>query len=151
MSEGDGAERLKGIPEDRSSMVDSIKQYRDQTLLGMGDMDVAEIDQEGRDKLRRRNPGNEPEIKLSKWTHAKLKRDGQDVGHVVYGCVVECLTDDYETGDIACSDRIIYVPDHPGRRIYVTKNLRFECLKEGNEIEIEESELPLRLPESPLL
>ena len=119
-------------------------------LLGLGDLDVEEIDRQKRERLKLRNPNNEPEVKLSKWTHAVLVRDGKRVGHVVYGCVIECLIDDYEVSEIACSGPIIFVPDHPGRRIYVTKNLRFECVKEGNEIEIEESELPFHLPGSPL-
>lgn len=111
------------------------------SLLGLGDLDIADIDWQQRESLRARNPHNQPEVTLAKWTHATLTRDGKDVGHVVCGCVTQCLTDDYGVGEFVCSERIVYVPDHPGRCIYVTNRLRYECVGDGNEITVAESDL----------
>lgn len=69
------------------------------------------------------------------------------MGAVVYGVVTGCLTDDYRVGDVVCSPSLMSTPPHPGRRIYVSQNLRFECAGEGNEITIPEDELRRRLPD----
>jgi hypothetical protein len=109
--------------------------------LGLGDNDLDDIDRAKREELRRRNPDNEPEVQIKRWTHALLKTNGKIDREVVFGCVVRCLTDDYQVDEIVCSHSIVYTPDHPGRRIYATQRLRFECLGVGNSITIEESDL----------
>ena len=114
-------------------------------FLGLGDNDIADLDRQKRNERRRNNPHNEPEVQLELWTLARVYRDGCEVNRVVYGCVTRCLVQDIVVGEIVCSDPIIPTPEHAGRRIYVTKNLRYECLKEGNEISIDENELKLRL------
>jgi len=114
-------------------------------LFILGDNDIADIDRRQREELRRRNPKNEPEVVLSMWTLAQLTRDDQIVRTVVYGVVTQCLTDDYQVGDIVCSPSLLSTPPHPGRRIYVTPRLRFECKGAGNEITIREDELSRRL------
>jgi hypothetical protein len=113
-------------------------------LFNLGDNDIADLDRAKREDLRRRNPNNEPEIQLENWTHARLTRDGKIVREVVFGCVVRCLTDDYQIGEIVCSHAIVYTPDHSSRRIYATQRIRFECLKNGNEITVDESEFECR-------
>ena len=117
-------------------------------FTGLGDNDIADFDQQKRKKRRLNNPHNEPEVRLEQWTLAHLYRDGCEVSSVVYGCVTLSLVDEIFVGEIVCSDPIIPTPEHAGRRIYVTKNLRYECLQEGNEISIDEDELKLRVPSS---
>lgn len=116
-------------------------------LFGLGDNDRDALDRKKRDDLRDRNPDNQPEVVLSMWTLANLTEDGQVVRRAVYGLVDECLTDDYLSGDIACNESLIDVPEHLGRRIYVSQRLRFECKGIGNEITIPEEDLWLRLPD----
>jgi hypothetical protein len=115
-------------------------------LTGLGDNDISEINRKRHEELRDRNPDNEPEVTLSKWTLARLTRGGQFARSVVYGVVTNCLTDDYRVGDIACSSSLVSTPPHPGRRIFVSQNLRFECQGAGNEITIPEEELNSRVP-----
>lgn len=117
-------------------------------FTGLGDNDIADFDLQKRKKRRLNNPHNEPEVQLEQWTLAHLYRDGCEVSSVVYGRVTLSLVDEIFVGEIVCSGPIIPTPEHPGRRIYVTKNLRYECLNEGNEISIDEDELKLRLPSS---
>jgi hypothetical protein len=109
-------------------------------IFGLGDNDIQDLERAKREDLRRRNPDNVPEIQLENWTHARLLRDEKIVREVVFGCVVSCLTDDYQVGDIVCSHAIVYTPEPLGH-IYATQRLRFECLKYGSEITIDESEL----------
>ncbi len=116
-------------------------------LLGFGDNDISELDSKKHQELCLRNPGNDPEVTLEQWTLAHLTRNGLPIGSVVYGVVTECLTDDYSVGDIVCSPGLLDTPEHPGRRIYVTQRLRYECKGAGNEITIPEGELSERLPD----
>ena len=115
-------------------------------LTGLGDLDIEEMDRRRRDELRRRNPNNEPEVKLEPWTLAHLTRDNRPVRSVVYGVVTQCLTDDYLIGDIVCSPSLLSTPPHFGRRIYVTKHLRYECIGPGREVTIPEDELDTMQP-----
>jgi len=112
---------------------------------GLGDNDIADFDQQKRNERRLNNPHNEPEVQLDQWTLAHLYREGCEVNRVVYGCVTRSLVDEIVVGEIVCSGHIIPTPEHVGRHIYVTKNLRYECLKGGNEISIDEDDLKLRL------
>ncbi len=116
-------------------------------LLGLGDNDIEHMDRQTRGELQKRNPDNQPEVTLLKWTLAQLTCNNQVMRTVVYGVVTECLTDVYRVGDIVCSPSLINTPPHPGRRIFVSQNLRFECKGEGNEITIPEDELRRRLPD----
>jgi hypothetical protein len=116
-------------------------------LTGLGDNDISDIDRKRRDELRMRNSDNRPEVTLTMWTLAHLTRGNQIVRSVVYGIISECLTDDYMLGDIICSRSLIDTPEHRGRRIFVSQNLRFECVG-GNEITIPEDELSRQLPGS---
>ena len=117
-------------------------------FLGLGYNDIADLDRQKRNERRRNNPHNEPEVQLELWTLARVYRDGCEVNRVVYGCVTRSLVQDIVVGEIVCSDPIIPTPEHLGRRIYVAKNLRYECLKDGNEISIDEEDLKLHLPSS---
>lgn len=117
-------------------------------LTGLGDLDVEDMDRRTRDEFRMRNPDNQSEVTLEMWTLARLTRDDQRLRSVVYGIVVGCLTDDYSIGDIACSGSLFDVPQHPDRRIFVSKRLRYECKGPGSEITIREDELEGRLPNS---
>jgi hypothetical protein len=114
-------------------------------LLGLGDNDIDEMNHKRRAELRQRNPDNDPEVTLEMWTLAHLTRDDRVVKSLVYGVVTQCLTDDYMIGDIACSPSLLGTPDHPGRRIYVTQKLRYECKGAGNEVTISEAEFDERL------
>lgn len=113
---------------------------------GLGDLDIEELDRSRREKLRARNPKNDPEVTLQMWTFAHLTRNGQVVRRVVYGVVTQCMTDDYTTGEIACSPDLYDTPLDPSRPIFVSQWLRFECQGKGNEITIPEDELQHRLP-----
>lgn len=115
--------------------------------LGLGDLDIEEIDRRKREELRRRNPDNEPEVTLEMWTLARLTRDDQVVRSVVLGVVTKCLTDDYLVGDVVCSPALVSVPMPPGRLIYVTMKLRYECIGPGREVTIAEDELDNLLPD----
>ena len=116
-------------------------------LKGLGDLDIEEMDRRMRDELRRRNPNNQPEVTIEMWTLARLTRDDRMVRSVVYGVVTKCLTDDYLVGDIVCSPSLSSAPTHPGRCIYVTKDLRYECIGPGRQITIPEDDLATRLPD----
>jgi hypothetical protein len=118
-----------------------------ENLTGLGDNDLADIDRERRDELRKRNPGNAPEVTLVMWTLAHLTRDERVVRTVVYGVVTRSLTDDYMLGEIVCSPPLYDMPTEPSRPIYVSQWLRFECKGKGNEITIPEDELQRRLPD----
>ncbi|QSP94008.1 hypothetical protein LPB19_12495 [Marinobacter salinisoli] len=117
-------------------------------LLGLGDNDIDALDQKKREDLRSRNPNNEPEVVLSMWTLATLTQAGEVVKKVVFGVVEQCLTDDYQTGDIACSESLIDVPQHPETRIYVSQKLRYECKGIGREVTIAEEEFWRCLPDT---
>lgn len=116
-------------------------------LFGLGDNDIADLDRRQQGELRRLNPTNEPEVVLSKWTLAHLTHNDQLVKTVVYGVVTKCLTDDYQLGDIVCSPSLLSTSPHPGRRIFVTPRLRFECKGAGKITKIREDELSKRLPD----
>lgn len=117
-----------------------------ENLLGLGDNDIADLNRSKLEELRKRNPENRPEVTLEMWTLAILMQDDQVVKKVVYGVVTECLTDDYTVGEIACSQSLIDVPQHPGRRIFVSQKLRYEGKGPGTTITIPEHELDPRLP-----
>ena len=117
-------------------------------LTGLGDIDVEELDRKKLEEMRRRNPNNQPEVVLTKWTLAHLTQASQVVRSVVFGKVAQCLTDHYQVGDIVCSLALKNTPEHPGRLIYVTQRLRYECIGEGSEVTIPEHELNSRIPDS---
>jgi hypothetical protein len=66
---------------------------------------------------------------------------------LVSGIIEPLHTDDHLVGDIACSLSLLDTPEHPGRRIFVTQKLRYECKGTGNEVTIPEEELNSRLPD----
>ncbi|MDO6442060.1 hypothetical protein [Marinobacter sp. 2_MG-2023] len=117
-----------------------------ENLLGLGDNDIADYDRRKREELRQRNPENRAEVTLEMWTLAILLRDDQVVKKVVYGVVTDCLTGDYTIGEVACSQSLINVPQHPGRRIFVSQKLRYECKGPGTTVTIPEHELNTHLP-----
>ena len=86
-------------------------------LTGLGDLDIEEIDRRRREELHHRNPNNLPEVTLTNWTFAQLICDDGVARSLVCGVVTECLTEDYQIGDFACSLQLLETPPHPGRRI----------------------------------
>jgi hypothetical protein len=92
-------------------------------IFGLGYNDIHDLERAKRGDLRRRNPDNALEIQLENWTHARLLRDEKIVRDFIFGCVVSCLTDNYQAGDIVCSHAIVYTPEPLGH-IYATQRLR---------------------------
>jgi len=117
-------------------------------LTGLGDLDIEELDRKRREKLREQNPNNEPAIFLERWTLAHLTRDDRVVSRVVFGVVIKTLTDDYIIGEIVCSQQLLDVPQHQGRKIFVSRQLRYECTGPGREVTIDENELKNYFPNS---
>ena len=114
-------------------------------LAGLGDLDIEEINRKQREEFRHRNPHNSPEVTLSDWLLVRVTRNDQLVRTFVYGVVTECLTDDYQIGDTACSTPLLDTPPHPGRSVYVSQKLRYDCKGPGTAVSISEDEFKNRL------